>query len=246
MNRFARLNYERLWKILTFFRYKNVLKILDQEWDYLIILDACRYDTFEKANDIDGKLSKVISAGSSTREWIKNNFSGTPKLNIDYLSANPYVSDFKLKQLIGHNPFNITDIWNWGWDKELGTVHPKTVVDTAKDKIEKSNNRMIIHFLQPHHPFINGGLPKSLKLDYNFTVWHAFEKGLITKEEMLDAYFANLKLVLIYVKQLLKHLEGKVVITSDHGNCFGEYGLIGHPWKVKIAALREVPWLEVE
>lgn len=39
-------------------------------------------------------------------------------------------------------------------------------------------------------------------------------------------------------------IEGKTIITSDHGNAFGEYGLFGHPAGYHIQALVKVPWLE--
>lgn len=44
---------------------------LDRSWDYLIILDACRFDVFEEVYDdfLEGRLRKVESVGSSTPEW---------------------------------------------------------------------------------------------------------------------------------------------------------------------------------
>jgi hypothetical protein len=32
------------------------------------------------------------------------------------------------------------------------------------------------------------------------------------------------------------------VITADHGNLLGEYGLYAHPAKVAVKKLRRVPW----
>lgn len=47
------------------------------------------------------------------------------------------------------------------------------------------------------------------------------------------------------VSELLKNLsDKKVVITSDHGEAFGEWGIYGHPGGVYIKALTEVPWFE--
>ena len=38
---------------ITLIRIRKGVKVLDEEWDYLIVLDACRYDYFEKYNFID-------------------------------------------------------------------------------------------------------------------------------------------------------------------------------------------------
>ena len=46
---------------------KNQQKLIEREnWDYLIILDACRFDYFvdEYPNFLDGKLFKAVSPAS--------------------------------------------------------------------------------------------------------------------------------------------------------------------------------------
>jgi len=49
----------------TFFQ---TLFINSKKWDFLIILDACRYDFFEKHiwKYMDGKLMRVLSPGGYT------------------------------------------------------------------------------------------------------------------------------------------------------------------------------------
>ncbi|MBI1978611.1 MAG: hypothetical protein HYS62_00950 [Candidatus Aenigmarchaeota archaeon] len=219
------LAYQTMWKYLTFFRYRNGIKVLEREWNNLIILDSCRYDIFERMNTIKGKLTKEISRGSNTLEWIRGNFRGLKKTDIDYISASPYISEEVLAKEIGHNPFNIIDVWNWGWDDSLKVVHPQTMVDAVKSYYK--GNRTVIHFLQPHQPFLNGGIIE------------------MSKEEIIKAYERNLEFVLKYVKDLVPILKGKTVIIGDHGECYGEYFLFKHP-SVRIKVLREVPWLEVD
>lgn len=48
----------------------KILKVMREEWDYLIILDACRYDYFAAIweNYFDGELEKRVSLGSGTLE----------------------------------------------------------------------------------------------------------------------------------------------------------------------------------
>ncbi|PTD94183.1 hypothetical protein C9439_03810 [archaeon SCG-AAA382B04] len=66
------------------------------------------------------------------------------------------------------------------------------------------------------------------------------------------AYQENLKLVLNDVKSNLEKVlrfKEKVVISSDHGDLFGEKGLYGHPKDSgynQHPELYHVPWLEVE
>lgn len=47
----------------------KAVKVIEEDWNYLIILDACRYDTFLEV--IDEKAKYVISDGTSTQEWLK-------------------------------------------------------------------------------------------------------------------------------------------------------------------------------
>lgn len=59
-------------------------------------------------------------------------------------------------------------------------------------------------------------------------------------------YTENLKIALNSVKGILRRLDGKTIITSDHGEAFGEHNEWGHRTGVSIPSLVKVPWLEVE
>lgn len=101
---------------------------MNAEWDNLIILDACRFEHFSKVNDISGKLEKVASLGSHTPEWMQENFSGRHGDTV-CVAGNPYYSKAKLKEMFGRNPFHyVEDVWDYGWDEELGTVPPKKLL----------------------------------------------------------------------------------------------------------------------
>jgi arylsulfatase A-like enzyme len=70
---------------------------------------------------------------------------------------------------------------------------------------------------------------------------------------MIELYKTNLREGLNWVKKIIEKLDGKIVVTSDHGEAFDE---ILHPfipiriWQhfegVRIPSLIKVPWLEVE
>ena len=70
--------------------------------------------------------------------------------------------------------------------------------------------------------------------------------------EVLKAYMLNLFFALYYVEKLVKILPGKIIITSDHGEAFGEplsrifpLKVYGHPSRIRTPSLVQVPCLEV-
>ncbi|MHA1832385.1 MAG: hypothetical protein ACTSV7_00200 [Candidatus Baldrarchaeia archaeon] len=48
----------------------EIVNVMEEDRDFLIILDACRFDYFSEVygDFFDGKLEKIISAGCSTVE----------------------------------------------------------------------------------------------------------------------------------------------------------------------------------
>lgn len=234
----------------------------DMSWDNLIVLDACRFDVFDKFNDIPGKLTKIISAGTHTNEWLKRNFSGSDMKDAIYISANPLGSYYYIHKTIGNIPFHkIVEVWKDGWSEELNTVHPSAVNEATLDSlVSHPQKRHLIHYPQPHHPFIGNvkiiGRGSSRARDRilgqkftktNLHVWDMLREKMVSLDQVWLAYIANLKLVLNYVKRLLPNLKGRTCITSDHGNSFGRFNLFyGHPSRTYLPELLEVPWLEVQ
>lgn len=258
------LKYMVIWKILSpiLFRKNNGTYILEEDWDNLIILDACRYDIFLKElknYDIKGELQYRISRGSWTVSFLLENFSNGKLDNIVYVTANPYVNIY-LKEKV----YKIIPVWDFGWDKELKTVPPECVYEaTLKAKLKYPEKRLIIHFIQPHEPFISlrieikndtgiSGLRYTAltgKTKVDKSIWELVERRKVDKNEAIQGYIKNLKWVMPYVVRLCKVLPGKTVITSDHGEAFGEkiHPLIpirvyGHLGNVMIEPLVKVPW----
>jgi hypothetical protein len=136
----------------------NPVCVMDQIWDYLIILDACRYDYFEKfyKQYLNGRLEKKLSLGSSTREWRDRNFTGRYDDTI-YISANPFINSVKsVKGFLGADHFyRVYDLWLDYWNESKGTVLPEIVVDKSiRICAEHPDKRAIIHFVQPHAPYL--------------------------------------------------------------------------------------------
>jgi hypothetical protein len=105
--------------------------------------------------------------------------------------------------------------------------------------------------MQPHCPFIDSPDIATPKAADGFTdaaerdVWTRLQAGEVSLDEVRDGYRANLDLALVEVERLLHGIDSeRVIITSDHGNATGEYGLYGHPESMPFDCLREVPWFE--
>lgn len=224
-----------------------------EDWDNLIILDACRFDLFEEENTIDGDLEKVVSAGSHTTEFLRNNFGDGRYLDTVYISATPRVISAEVES----NFYHIEHLWQTHWDDELETVPPgEMAAATQEVAAEYPEKRVIAHFVQPHVPFIGetgreihsevaaftGLDPES---DRAKDMWDFLAEGAVSRSEVWQAYRENLELTMPIVEELVATLQGKTVITSDHGNSFGRLGVYGHPGRKFLACLVEVPWLTV-
>jgi hypothetical protein len=67
----------------------NGTNVLEEDWDTLLILDACRYDTFSDVHSLPGTLNKRISVGGNTYEWLRGTFDGRDLRDTIYVTANP-------------------------------------------------------------------------------------------------------------------------------------------------------------
>jgi len=232
--------------------------IFDEDWDTLCILDACRYDTFERHNTLPGDLSWRESQGSNTREFLQGNFAGKELLDTVYVTANPQF--YKHREELETTFHTVVNIWQEdGWHDELGTVLPETTTEYARQAAEQyPNKRLIVHYLQPHYPFINAETAYDkgqLKNPDDMTsFWRKMRMNELDlpREQLWEEYVENFKLVLPHLRDLLESLEGRSVVTSDHGNMFGERcGPIpirgwGHPIGIYTDQLVKVPWLVSE
>jgi len=239
----------RLPSLFARFTFHYIIKekndgvyVMEEDWDNLIILDACRYDIFAETNWINGILEKINSRGSHTWMFLKENFLNRYFFDTVYVSSNPFIWEVKdsFYRIVYVAPKNELETY--------GTVLPETVAESALN-VNKSypDKRLIIHFLQPHYPFI--GETKIEKNEIN--PFYLFARGKIEKDLLMQAYKDNLKRVLLVVERLIKELLGKTVITSDHGEAFGEkikffpIKIYGHSGP-RIKGLIEVPWLVID
>jgi hypothetical protein len=242
-------------------RADDGVDIFEEDWDTLVVLDACRYDMFESTNQIDGKLSSRISKGSSTVEWLQANFDGRDLSDTVYVTANPQLERNRHNWNI--NLHEIINVWlDEGWDDETGTVLAETMTAAALDAVDKyPHKRLVVHYMQPHYPFVPADTTADKEhlqqIDGNGSgpseenVWNQMFNGDLglSRDELWSIYVENLEYVLEHVAELLEDLSGRTVITSDHGNYVGERSSpipireYGHPRGLYDEPVVRVPWL---
>lgn len=226
--------------------------VMEEDWDTLILLDACRYDMFADAVEFNGKLESRISLGSTSEEFLSRNFSDSEFYDTVYVNANAYLPRLGLDQ---DGPFHaVIDLLD-EWDPKLEIAHPEVVTNAALDAHDRfPNKRVIVHYMQPHIPFIGEYGRKLQERIGRRSVWVDLRNGdkPASLNEIWNAYRENLDLVLEYVEELLAEISGKVVISADHGNMVGErqgpiptWKMYGHPWGVYTPQLVRVPWFKI-
>mgnify|MGYP000271119663 CR=1 FL=1 len=219
-----------------------------EDYDWLIILDACRYDYFVKLWKI-GKIEPRLSLGSCTLE-VLSKISRIP--HSVCLTGHPFVLSFREK---------FDKVIDAGFDYTLGTCPPwymLTAFNLFYNKM-KPYKRKILWFLQPHHPLLSNptllikifedeeGKRMTPQEKVTKAYQEAYRKGILSK-----AYRSNLALVLDYVSEIIKKVDGIVVITSDHGEGLGEplrpedKPVFSHPCGREEWELRLIPWCVID
>lgn len=248
------------------FRQPDSIPLPDLDWDNLIILDACRYDLFAEVwteFDLSGTLSTRRSLASVTPGFLRENFAGGEHHDTVYVTANPYVTT----ELPAETFHAVDAVWRDGWDDNLQTVTPSTMTDRTLAALDRNpDKRLISHFIQPHEPFIGEpsleyrdkwviresqlGNDHPDRSDRTPSAFERLRDDDLNHSTVWAAYRSNLERALPHVARLLEALDGKTVVTADHGNAFGSFArpfpvrLYGHPPGIFIRPLTEVPYLE--
>lgn len=277
-------------------------EFMEEDWDYAIILDCARFDVFKKVVDdyFEGELEKRRSNASATPEFVEKNFD--KRYNINWFSTNPFINGkgIKLNEFdymptkYDTNPSRyiaeIIDVWDTCWNDEMGTVEPEKLNEEFnKYKDQLADRKTVIHYMQPHKPFIGYGnskmenmkkksiskfessseqiLPDSVSKRFSRLVERLEKSELAMKVGLMmslspgyfvKAFFGdsesfmkslheeNMRKAMDCANDLVDDLDGRVVITADHGEAFGEEGVWGHHIETHIPPLVNVPWFEVE
>jgi len=236
-------------------------KVHLDDWDTLIVLDACRYDFFKEYYSIYpnlelGELSIAKSPGSATPEVVPKLFDTDEEW---YL--------YSAHNWLGENVNDITplnsDDDSWHATRHFDEIDRVKEVNSAGvpgpqlfgqrviDNIEKINDkRSVVWFMQPHQP--NTG-------NVQVTFGHFFPWGIFMENGKLNSsiqklirvgYKFNLLSAMYSLSNIVGELDGKTVITSDHGELLFDNTAkpedFGHPHSRDDAVLRNVPWLSID
>ena len=225
--------------------------VYERSWDVLVVLDGCRADLLAAVADDHAFLPEVgsiRSVGSSSSEWLENTFHGHPETERTVMvTANTWTDRY----LDADDFAALDEVWKYAWDDEHNTIPPGAVTDRAiAHARDESPDRLVVHYMQPHHPFVpdpldgDDGLVRAGSHSNTGNPWVALRQNEVSVDRVRAAYRANLDYVLGEVESLCANIDGQVAITADHGNLFGEWGLYGHPMETPVPALITVPWAE--
>lgn len=123
----------------------------------MIILDACRFEEFQQANNFDGKLEKRRALGAVTYQVIKRNFHGINAHDVLYLSDNSMVG--RVHEDGGLDVYKFIGMWDdkvqrqgKGHENLKAVAKPEPVVDRAlKLHDEYPTNAILSIYCRPIH-----------------------------------------------------------------------------------------------
>lgn len=252
INRLGVRANQRIHSILP----RSPLDVMAADWDNLLILDACRYDHFEAVADSTDGLSSVSSPGGNSKDFMDANFAGRDLHDTVYVTSNPHAERIPAGTFHAFEPVYMTD-----WSDEHETVLPDAVIDAAeRARDEFEEKRLITHFMQPHAPYIGEygrSIPHQVARTPNAStrsVWANVRYGFedVTIAEVRRAYRENVEIAYAAAMDLAASLNGKTVVTSDHGELLGErlYPIpvrgYGHAEVPNVSQVRDVPWYVIE
>jgi len=252
LSRFGVTTGGRQWATAAWLRHTRrteATNVLDRDWDVLVVLDACRYDEFARvADDYEfvTDIDSIHSTGSATYEWGPTVFGaddGRDRDGLGYVTSNPYSHNFAAEDLA-----HLDEVWRYAWDAEWGSVPAQAVTDRAIHAGRTdAADRLIIHYMQPHTPFIGSESGHDSATAFrgggDGTRWGAVQRGEVSRAVAIKGYRRTLRYVLDSVELLCENMDAdRMVVTADHGELFGEWGLFGHMMGLPVDPLLQVPW----
>lgn len=271
--------FARFHSKLLYNKYQSQSKLLDQLRSgsnfCLIVLDACRYDFLNKVFDdyFEGSCDPIWANALDTFEYQRKLWTETYEYPYITAAAPVTSQSFTFEEeedadgmamagselrdrYQGYLPkehfLNLVEVWRESWDEQLGVCPPEPVTNRAID-LSSTSDKMVIHYFQPHGPFIGEVRRTGSLEDYKTDVaggavekgiWSAARSGDISLRELRDMYMSNLDRVLGAVGELIMETDyEKYLVMGDHGEALGEYGQFYH--SIEHPKVREVPWASI-
>lgn len=251
--------FEKDWDVLVVLDACRVdaIKEVANEYDFIDDVDA------------------IWSLGSTSHEWYAQTFIRNYEKQFSktaLITSNPNAESLLRER--DHPPRHITPFLATDWDtiteEDLAymerTRHHERPFDDISDSApvstdiqapryitdrgivagRKNYEKIILHYFQPHRPFITNLVRQGKPMTYiEDKPYEAIKEGKTTVDEVWPLYLENLRLVLDSVENLLRNIDAeKVAITADHAELIGELGQYGHFQSIPHPKLKKVPWIE--
>lgn len=248
--------------------------VFDHDWDVLVLLDTCRPDALKEVSpeyDFLSDIDSVWSIGGSSLEWMSHTFDRRNLEDIrhtGYVSGNAWAGRIIIDRTLPEHQLNATyartgwdiageedfALLDRAWEYEATGVHgpsdgyppPRHITDRAIDLCRGDPpKRLILHYNQPHSPFLaQSFIEEREAYDYEKAPFKYIQSGG-NPERVWSAYLNELRFVLDDIELLIENLDSdSIVISADHGEAFGEFGIYGHRTGSIHPSIRQVPWVE--
>lgn len=218
----------------------QAIAVSQADWDWIVICDGGRADVFEGlAEDYfpDAEHYRRVWNGdvAFTANWFDRTFDGEYDAALFHGGQPIYSFRENPPGYDEREHFRFVADWE---EYEWGAVAPQTCAPESVTEVVRSHldhvDRGVIRYVQPHNPYRS--LPPITGLR---------DAEQFSATQLRRAYRDNYQWVLDEIaEELLPALDGRVVITADHGQCFGDCGqylhATGHDAHDHLA---EVPWL---
>jgi len=252
-------------------RYPLGTNIYERDWDVLLVLDTARPDAIEHVADeydfISEPIETIWSTGSGSAEWIANTFTEKYIKDIRktaYISTNGF-TDMVLSRGEMPSEKGWLDLASWDTvrEEDFDILHymkndcpdikfhrympPEPINDRSIAAWRGADvQKMVVHYQQPHDPYALKAIEEDRELtEYEKRPLRQLAQGKVSRSKVWNDYIEELRYGLDGIENLLDSIDAeKVVITADHGEALGEFGVHRHPLGIPIPQLREVPWIE--
>lgn len=223
----------------------------EDDWDVLVILDACRPDILAELSENGefewiGDVSTRYSAASSSPEFIKKcliplSIDRTQSMGL--VSGNPNTVGNLDESAFG----SVRNIGAVDRDEDNDWTHPRPITDNAITLWRDEDvEQMVVWYMQPHAPYPDLDTSDLPDRDVPWSELEYARCGEISDETVREAYTKTLERVLWEVEVLLENIDADdVIITADHAELLGEWGLYDHPEYAPVPSLKRVPWVDV-
>jgi len=251
--------FDREWDTLILLDTARVdaLKLVSDEYDFISDVDSIwsvggasaewLARTFDEAhideiqdtaflsaqNHLQQILDTKVHQRDTNRPLSFKTLRLMPSISIDQLGKAEYL--FKFETIGEEGPFG---------HKE-GNTPPRYVTDRGI-AVGRQNefDRLVLQYHQPHTPWFSEALSEGRDLKYHEYDWWNYYYETGDTDAIWEAYISDLRYVLDDIRLLLENIDSdRVVITADHGEAFGEYGVLGHKSGSLHPKIRKVPWI---